>query len=49
MQKLSKRKFLLTTTTAAAALCAWEPLVSICKGATTSNLADLNPGVRGGQ
>ncbi|HEX4262891.1 MAG TPA: glycoside hydrolase family 2 protein [Verrucomicrobiae bacterium] len=34
--KLSKRKFLITTTTAAAAICAWEPLVSVCRGATVS-------------
>jgi len=34
--KLNKRKFLITTTTAAAALCVWEPLVSVCQGATIS-------------
>lgn len=34
--KLSKRKFLFRTATAAAAICAWEPLVSICNGATVS-------------
>jgi beta-mannosidase len=34
--KITKRKFLLTTTTATAALCVWEPLVSVCRGATVS-------------
>src|SRR5580692_10042019 len=31
--KISKRKFLVTTTMAAGAICAWEPLLSICKAA----------------
>src|ERR1700677_725932 len=30
---ISKRKFLVTTTMAVGALCAWEPLLSICKAA----------------
>jgi hypothetical protein len=29
--KISKRKFLITITAAAAAVCAWEPLISLCK------------------
>lgn len=32
--KISKRKFLITTTMAAGAVCAWEPLTSICRGMT---------------
>ena len=32
--KISKRKFLITTTLAAGAICAWEPLVSICRAAS---------------
>lgn len=32
----NKRKFLITTTLAAGAICAWEPLVSICKAVTTT-------------
>lgn len=34
--RLTRRKFVITTATAAAALCAWEPLVSICRGAVIS-------------
>jgi beta-mannosidase len=31
--KISKRKFLVTTTMAAGAICAWEPLRSLCQAA----------------
>lgn len=35
--RFTRRNFVITTTTATAALCAWEPLVSICRGAVTSS------------
>jgi beta-mannosidase len=34
MNKISKREFLIRTTMAAGAVCAWQPLTSICKAAT---------------
>ncbi|HTV63100.1 MAG TPA: hypothetical protein VMH30_11085, partial [Verrucomicrobiae bacterium] len=34
--KITKRQFLARTTMAAGALCAWQPLVSICKAAAPS-------------
>ncbi|MGH7950600.1 MAG: glycoside hydrolase family 2 protein, partial [Limisphaerales bacterium] len=34
--KLSKRQFLKTTAAATAAICAWEPLISVCNAATTA-------------
>ncbi|HEY1661569.1 MAG TPA: glycoside hydrolase family 2 protein [Verrucomicrobiae bacterium] len=36
MNKITKRQFLVRTTMAAGALCAWQPLVSICKAAAPS-------------
>ncbi|HTR43059.1 MAG TPA: glycoside hydrolase family 2 protein [Pseudomonadales bacterium] len=32
--RISKREFLITTTMAVGAICAWEPLVSVCKAAS---------------
>ena len=40
--KISKREFLITTTAAAAVVCTWEPLVSLCQAATVSKLRRLS-------
>jgi beta-mannosidase len=34
--KINKRQFLITTAMAAGAICAWEPLVSICRAETSA-------------
>ena len=42
--KINKREFLITTTMAVGAICAWEPLVSICKAAAPSTPRRLKLG-----
>ena len=42
--EISRRKFVRTTMTAAAAILTWEPLVSLCQAATASMLRRLDLG-----
>lgn len=42
MEKMNKRNFLITTTLATGALCAWEPLISLCRAGTLPKPRRLN-------